>query len=906
MSSFAKRLTVCSLLIGTSAYSQFGSAQSEPNQPGALEEIVVTGYRSSLNASLDLKRDSIIMGDSIVAEDIGDFPDTNLAEAMARIPGVTTTRADGRGKNLTVRGLNSTFTRTTLNGMEVQAVDFNTRDRSFDFNVFASELFTRIDVAKSTEARMEEGSLGATIDLHTARPLEMDRNTFVTSAELGQNENANKLDPRFAALLSMKNDAGTFGGALSVAYSDTHTANESHNSGRWEANSGAGANRWRNSASLPAEINNAYHPRFPRYFNGTKNFESLGATGALQWAPTDSTLLTFDALHSSFDWTSSDPALTPISLSRTTNTGRLETTLNAYEYDASKNALLYADMSGIDIRSEGVERDNESTMNTFSLTLEQGLGENVNLRILAGTSKAKSEAVETLAILEAFNQNFTYDYRNGQSNPTFTYGFDLANPANWLISESRYLEYFNENTYDTLKADLSWEINDTFKLSGGASQKEYEFDLLASNRNLSLHGSPQGVVAPPAGCNITQQQLAVGSNLGRVYTDWRGQSYFLADWDAFAAQLNFPGAGSLANDPCFGISPGSAGRRNVQETDSGAYAQLDFKTEIASRRFFGNVGVRYVETEVDSTGDIATAPVTVTREYSDTLPSVNLGLWATDGVVVRASWAKVMARPDLADLTPGGTVDGFNRRYTAGNPGLEPFRAEAIDLAVEWYFAEEALVSLAYFGKDIESFPASVTRRVTWQSLGLPDSLLANTPATPQDLFDYIAVQNGPGGTLEGYELQFQTPFNFGPNWIRSFGVKLNYTDISSEVRYGDTKGRLLNQSDTAYNATLWYEKAGFSGRVSYTHTGDAATRVPSLFNVPGAPDAGEDITDDINLLDAKVSYRFNDALSVSLDMLNLTDEVTHTLMGTNGLLLEDLSNGSGRQYFFGVQYAIR
>lgn len=906
MGTYTKRVTLCTLLLGASAYSQLGAAQSETAASGELEEIVVTGYRSSLKTSLNIKKESIVMGDSIVAEDIGEFPDTNLAEAMARIPGVTATRADGRGKNLTVRGLNSTFTRTQINGMEVQAVDFNTRDRSFDFNVFASELFSRIDVAKSTEASMEEGSLGATINLHTARPLDMDGNTFVTSAEVGQNDYADELDPRFAALVSMKNDAGTLGGALSVAYSDTHTAYESHNSGRWEANSGSGNNRWGNSASLSDEVNDAYHPRFPRYFNGTKQFKSLGATGSLQWAPTDSTMVTFDVLHSNFDWTSNDPALTPISLSRTGTTGRVETTVNDFVYDAAKNALLYADLSGVDIRSEGVERDNESTMNTYSLTLEQSFGASVDLRVLAGTSKAESEAVETLAILEAFNQDFTYDYRGGQSNPVFTYGFDPTDPANWLISESRYLNYSNENTYDTLKADLSWEMNDTFTLRGGASRKEFEFDLLAVNRNVNFHGNPQGVLAAPAGCNITQDQLVVGSDMGSVYTDWRGQSYFLADWDAFARQLNFPSGEALYTDPCFSLTPGSSGRRSVQETDTGGYVQLDFRTEIASREFFGNVGVRYVETEVESTGDIGIDPVTVSRKYDDTLPSVNLGMWVTQELVLRASWAKVMARPDLGDLSPGGSVDGFNRRYTAGNPGLEPFRADAIDLAVEWYFADEALVSLAYFGKDIESFPASITRTVTWQSLGLPDSLLANSPATPQDLFDYTSKDTGPGGTLDGYEVQFQTPFTFGPGWLRDFGVKLNYTDITSEVRYGDTIGRLLNQSDDAYNATLWYEHAGFSARLSFTHTGDAATTVPSRFNVPGAPDAGEDITDDIDLLDAKIGYRFSDALSVSLDMLNLTDEVTHTLMGSNGFLLEDQSNGSGRQYFLGVQYAIR
>jgi TonB-dependent receptor len=551
-------------------------------------------------------------------------------------------------------------------------------------------------------------------------------------------------------------------------------------------------------------------------------------------------------------------------------------------------------------------------MNSFALSLEQDIGERFHLHALAGTSESKATGLESLAINEAFNQDFTYDYRASQSRPTFTYGFDLTDPDNWLISELRFLNSSVENNFDTLRADLSWDVNDTFTLTGGLSQKDYEFDLLNVNRNSNLHADDnQGVVNPPAGCNITQQQIAVGPDIGSDYTDWTGQTYFLPNWEPYSAQIGFPPGGSLT-DPCFALTPGSSGRRNVQESDTGAYVQVDFRSEIGSREFFGNVGVRYVETEVDSTGDIATVPVTVTRDYTDTLPALNLGLWVTEEVVVRASWAKVMARPALGDLSPGGSVDGFNRRYTAGNPGLEPFRADATDLAVEWYYGDEALVSLAYFRKDIESFPQSVTETVSWQSLGLPDSLLDNSPATPADPFDYTAKQTGPGGDLDGFELQFQTPFNFGPGWVRDFGVKLNYTDISSSVIVGTNSsggpifGRLQNQSDTAYNATLWYENEnGFAGRVSLSHTGDSPTGAISRFTVPGGIDAGEDITDDADFVDAKLSYQFNESLSFSLDMLNLTDESVHTLMGSNGFLLEDAANAAGRQYYLGVQYSI-
>lgn len=888
------------------------AAHAQDADDAVLEEIVVKGYRSSLSSSLNVKRESTVMVDTIIAEDIGQFPDNNLAESMARIPGVTISRDQGRGKNIAVRGLNSTFTRTLINGMEAQATEWGTTDRSFDFNMFASDLFRRIDVKKSTEAAMEEGSLGATVELYTARPLDFDDNTFAVNAELGYSDLAEEYDPRLSGLMSFQNDDSTLGAAFSIAYSDTHTAQQQHNSGRWEANTGSGNNLWANAAALPDEVNSAYHPRFPRFFNDTTNYESLGITASFQWQPTDASLLTFDYLYSQFDQYQSGPALTPISLSRTHPGGRIQTTVNDYEYDASRNALVYADLSGVDIRSENRDRNGEADMNLATLTFEQDFGDRLHLNVLAGTTESTSGGTESLAINEAFNQDFTYDYRDGQSEPTFTYGFDLTDPSNWLISEVRYGVTDIENSYDTLRADLSWDMTDIFTLSGGLSRKDYEFDINNVNRNTNLHADDnQGVVNPPAGCGITQDQIQVGPDLGYVYTDWQGQEYFLAEWEPYAAQVGFPPGGSLT-DPCFGLTPGSSGRRNVQETDTGVYAQLDFATNISDMEFFGNVGVRYVETEVESTGDIGGDPISVAREYDDTLPALNLGLWVNDEVVLRAAWAKVMARPDLGDLTPGGSVDGFNRRYTAGNPGLEPFRADATDLAVEWYFAEEALVSLAYFRKDIESFPISSSTDVVWSDLGLPNSLLDNSPATPSDIFEYSTRLTGPGGELDGWEFQFQTPFNFGPEIMRDFGFRFNYTDINSEVIVGSLDngdpiyGRLPGQSDEAYNFTLWYEgDYGLSGRISTTYTGDYATLPISRFNTTCDCDAGEDITDEVQFVDAKLSYQFNDALSFSLEMLNLSDETVTTVMGSNGFLLEDQSNTPGRQFYLGMQYQI-
>jgi outer membrane receptor for ferrienterochelin and colicin len=160
--------------------------------------------------------------------------------------------------------------------------------------------------------------------------------------------------------------------------------------------------------------------------------------------------------------------------------------------------------------------------------------------------------------------------------------------------------------------------------------------------------------------------------------------------------------------------------------------------------------------------------------------------------------------------------------------------------------------------------------------------------------------------------VQLLTPFNFGPNWVRDFGVKLNFTDITSSVKVGETAapqndpvfGRLQNQSDKAYNATLWYEnEAGFSGRVTYSYQGDSATLAISRFNTTCGCNAGEDVNGEQSFLSAKLNYQVNDQLSVSLEGLNLSDSFSHSLMGSNGFNLEDTANGNGPQYFLGASY---
>jgi len=325
-------------------------AQGTTATQSVVEEVVVTGFRQSLSLALDEKRDAIGAVDAIVAEDIADFPDLNLAESIQRIPGVSIERDAGEGKRISVRGLGPQFTRIRINGMEAlttgggsDAAGGTNRDRSFDFNTFASELFNSITVRKTAAAEVEEGSLGATVDLQVARPFDYNGFTFVTGGQLGYNDLGEDADPRGTLLISNTFADDRLGALVSVAYTKRKLLDEGASSVRFQntpqnpANPAAGPFQ-SVAAGVPftnGELGAAFRPRIPRYDIFEHEQERLGVTTSLQFRPSNATLLTFDALYADFD------------------AERDETYLESPNFSAS---LAQVDVLEAEIRPDGIDR----------------------------------------------------------------------------------------------------------------------------------------------------------------------------------------------------------------------------------------------------------------------------------------------------------------------------------------------------------------------------------------------------------------------------------------------------------------------------------------------------------------------------------------------------------------------
>jgi TonB-dependent receptor len=460
-----------------------------------LEEVVVTGFRGSLNTALGQKREATAAIDSIVAEDIGKFPDSNLAESMQRIPGVTLSRTDGgEGRNISVRGLGASFTRVRINGMEGASQTGSSdiygagnNGRSFDFNIFPTEIFSSLTVRKTSSADVEEGSLGATVDLRAPRPFDYtDENVFSFTGRGVYNSVSEDVDPR-ASMLWSKKFGDTFGVLVSAAYQerfirevgysavDILSANTNANDltpspapartwvpfctpTNWTGpispaigNRGASATlcttnnpRATDAQSLAAfttvynlrraDLPNvpgsgAFLPRLPRYVNSEQDTERTGGTISLQWMPNDDTSLALDGLISRYQQERRDNYIAGISTGRQINNGgQPMVTVRDISFD-SLGSVETAWFDGMDVRSEGLVDQFTSTFQQLNLDFEHHFSDTFKVRAIAGRSISDWDGPMRLqTFIDKIDvNNFTLDFR-GRETPLIGFGFDVSDP----------------------------------------------------------------------------------------------------------------------------------------------------------------------------------------------------------------------------------------------------------------------------------------------------------------------------------------------------------------------------------------------------------------------------------------------------------------------------------------------
>jgi iron complex outermembrane receptor protein len=792
--------------LGAHAQQQPAAATASPASPAPAADdanvVVVSGFRASLNSALNVKRSSDGIVDVIKAEDIAKFPDANLAESLQRVPGVSLTRGDGgEGKQITVRGLNAGFTRVRINGIEgvtaTGASDINgstNRGRGFDFSVFASELFNSLEVRKTSEAAVEEGSLGATVDLRTARPFDFKGRTFSLGGQELHNSLSKKTEPRLTALYSdrWKTPMGQFGALVSLAYSKRTAQEEGYeavellsasNDGGFcspagyapqnpassvvkgidAANCGFGVPRTSNTAAYsdvmgrtdnyggtvanPLAGSGAFAPRIPRYRRSLTQYERSGVTSSFQWRPDSGTELNLDLLGGKFNNTRYDNYISAISFGRSLgqSNGKPQTSILESHFN-NNGSWDYGKFNAVDIRTEGLVDKYSTLFKQHVLSGHRDLTERWRVDFLSGKSQSDlDEPMRATVQFDSPNANgVSFDFRNNRNVPTLNFGIDVANPNNFSFAPQeadgtfhgqfvgRYLH--TRNTLKTNEINTSYELNDNITLRTGFSKRDNTW----SNVEIASGGNGLTLPAGVTMSSITRQISGFGSGLGGTGVP---SSWAAVDLNKFLAVYNIECHCSTV--------PGSSydylnqANRGVDESIKALFLMADFKYDVFSIPLRGNIGAREAQTDVTSSALVNAGgtlqPVAIANRYRDFLPALNVSATLLHDVMLRFSAGKTVARPEYTDLAPSTTLSTQVQTVTIGNPMLAPIRAKTYDLQAEWYYAKNAMISAGYFHKDIGTFIQGVSERAVFSSLGLPDSILnvggcsitGGTPACP-------------------------------------------------------------------------------------------------------------------------------------------------------------------------------
>ena len=956
-----------------------GAAQAQQAQPAkpaadAGDRVVITGFRASIETALTAKREDAGIVDAIRAEDIAKFPDTNLAESLQRIPGVVIDRDAGEGRNITVRGLGSDFTRVRINGIEALATTGgtdssggNNRSRGFDFNVFAAELFNSITVRKSASADVDEGSLGATVDLATIRPFDLRGRTATLSVKGRYNDLNGKTDPRAAFMIGDTFANRTVGAVFSAAFSKRRVSEEGFSTVRWDNGPSSGgwcaptgvtpANPTNSTATTcgpaaqgvarvtgdatttaayaDARSANNFHPRLPRYGRLTHDQDRVGITTSLQWKPKEGTLFTADLLYAKLNATRQEDFLEAISFSRSAGQGgKPQTSVLQAQY-APNGALLYGVYNGVDIRAESRFDELHTEFSQPTLSWDQTLSPTLKLQAKAGRATSRfRNPVQTTTTLDALNVNgYSIDFRGNDRLPAISYPFDPtqvggaltlvpvpqvttgtqpATVTNTTTSEIRIRPQGSTNINDSANLTLTWDASDAFTVRGGLDRKRYQFDTYEFRRV----NQNDTIFAPPAGTSVASLSTTItgfgnGLNLpAGTATNWviPNLNAIAQAYDIYCNCLKSGPVGGPGDFTLSSITNGNArgNNRKVVETDTGGFLMADFDTRLAGMRVRGNAGVRYVKTDLSATGYQALAggtAVTVENNYSDTLPSLNLAADLTKDLVLRLGAAKVMSRPQLGNLSPGGTISTTGTlSITAGNPLLKPFRATTFDSSLEWYHGKGAFVGVGVFYKDISTYIQSLRNSIPYNQTGLPLSLLPSN-FTGDEVFQVTTPINTNGGKLTGFEINVQQPFNFLPGAFKNMGVLLNYTQVQSKIDYQVSptssaiiRDDLLNLSPKSANATLYYEDQTFSTRVSVSKRSGFLTRVPGQNNNDVE---GKNGTTNVDL---SFTYKMGNGLELTLEGVNLTNEANDQFI-SRARNSSVVYNVTGREYLLGLRY---
>ncbi|MDC7685178.1 TonB-dependent receptor [Asticcacaulis sp. BYS171W] len=614
----------------------------------------------------------------------------------------------------------------------------------------------------------------------------------------------------------------------------------------------------------------------------------------------------------------------------------------------------YLQLQNVDWRSGADQNSYTTDFNQFSVNLDHRFNDRLSMTMILGASSSVNKNTGLLVEFNKLDSQgiFTYDERSGGNMPVFDLGFNAADSSQWSIvkgiSGMRHYQRNVENTYSGLKTDFKYDHNDALTFKFGFNDREYSFETSLRERNNDLLNPTE----KEAGVSVASLGQIINFGQGLDLSSGTATSFFAPNIEAFKAVFGFDcDCINKYGDWTLTSKKSSRESYEVTEHDTGTYGQADFRTSLFGRDLSGNFGVRVVQTKVDAEGANSVGRrIKDSNEYTDTLPALNLSYDVARNLKIRVGAAKVMSRPNLSMLSPSvsaisipntGATTGAT--MTVGNTKLNPYRATNYDLSVEWYFAKGSILSLALFTKDIKSYPQTVLYSAPMSTFLTADAIAALKLqyATGSVADNYaLAYINGdyevtarqyrdaPGGTLKGWEFNYEQPFTFLPGYLANTGLRLNATHIESELTYildpGSSTvaasygtGPWLGASPNALNFTLYYEDPKLSARISMSKREGYYTTYPIASGscaagtvTSGTAACDSPLVNDFEgsegttNVDFSSSYKFSKRLSISLEGLNLTNQTTNRqAYYANGSPVVSQYASTGMQVTLGLRY---
>ncbi|HEY0685617.1 MAG TPA: TonB-dependent receptor [Steroidobacter sp.] len=904
------------------------NAQNTP-EASDLEEVVVTGIRESLQRSAEIKRQSDYAVDAITSEDIGKFPDNNVAEALQRIPGFAISRSNGEGQQVTVRGFGPEFNTVLWNGRRI-ATDAN--NRAFNFDSIPSDLLGGTEVYKTTNVALQEGGIGSTINLKTVRPSDRPGLNMVLSAKGLHDEQSGEQTPTAFGFISNTFKDGAIGAMLAAAYQQRKNINEYADIGTWIPEDVTASNL---GIFADGQGNGPGQYFFPAKTTNTRieeDRERIGLNGTLEFALSDAATLTVDAMYTKFD----------------VDTAGMESAWFGNRGGAIQPGSVVVDGNNVVTRynfTNGPEFLNLSTnraTETFSYgaNLSWNITDNLrsSLDFSASNAKDNSGGNDSYFVIHGPDTILGYDNTRGYGFPIATDGavlrydpiiFPAGSPQ--LAAAPPVGSTWNRNN---LAGYRTWwttqqgtDVEDDIVEARFDNELELQFGWLDAIRFGAAYSDQektrQDVNAGDVGwSNYGATGIPVPASLLRTandgdFLDGSGApftgNFVTFDRQAYLNYLLSPEALAL-RDRLNGLAPGTSANQllprgyspiaqpgsgySVEEKVWSIYAEMTLKGELGGIPTTVNIGARYSETDeaADSIQqqltDILLAPgsggtqynavysteflpVVQSSKYHNFLPALNAKFELTPDLLLRVAYSKSLTRPPTGSLNPVVTFPATFRpgslSASGGNANLKPYEADNFDVSLEWYFDRSTYVSAAYFRKKVDGLIANsvVPAQFTIANTdGIETSEISGNTATIT-LAQNINLGNL---TVDGVELAAQHQLDWAPGLLQNVGFTAAATLPSSDAEFD--RSSFSNNSafpglSNTYSASTYYDDGRFEVRVSWSRRDSYFDQLITVTEPQFVLAAQQ--------WDARVAYNITNFCQIFVNGVNLTDEPFET-----------------------------